>query len=146
MGRENFGGIGTWKLVSYESHVDGVNVIYPLGRDAVGEIMYDVNGNMSAQLADVHRPSFASSDLRNVKPEEIIAAYKGYVAYFGTYDVDGSKGAIIHHVAGSLFPDWAGIDLIRYYEFAGSRMTLRTEPMSRGSHKIVLILVWEKVS
>lgn len=146
MGRENFAGIGAWNLVSYESQVDDGRVNYPLGKDAVGQIMYDARGNMSAQIADARRPSFASENLRGSTPEEISAAYKGYVAYFGTYDIDESNGNVIHHVINSLLPNWAGINLVRYYEFAGNRMTLRTAPMGFGERKIVLTLVWERIA
>jgi hypothetical protein len=146
MGEENFAGTGIWKLLSYESQVDDGSVTYPLGKDAVGQIMYDGKGNMSAQLADTHRPSFASGDVRRGTPEEINAAFKGYVAYFGTYDVDENKRTVVHHLKSSLLPNWVGIDLIRYYEFAGNRMTLRSAPMLLGGKKIVITLVWERIS
>lgn len=145
MGKESFPGIGTWKLVSYQSQVDDASPAYPLGKDAVGQIMYDAKGNMSAQIADVHRPSLASTDLRHTTPEEINSAYKGYVAYFGTYDVDEGRGVVIHHLINSLLPNWAGVDLVRYYEFAGNLMTLRTPPMLLGGRKIVLTLLWERL-
>jgi len=144
MGSKNFAGIGTWKLVAYTSDVDG-NITYPLGKDAAGQLMYDTKGYMAAQIVDVNRPKFATEDYRKLTPEETGAAFKGYVAYFGTYEIDEGKEAVIHHVANSLLPNWAGTDLIRLYEFNGNRMTLRSEPMVRGSHIIVLTLVWEKI-
>ena len=146
MGEENFAGTGIWKLLSYESQVDDGSVTYPLGKDAVGQIMYDAKGNMSAQLADTHRPSFASNDVRKGTPEEINTAFKSYVAYFGTYDVDENQRTVVHHLKSSLLPNWVGIDLIRYYEFAGNRMTLRSAPMLLGGKKIVITLVWERIS
>jgi hypothetical protein len=142
MGKEQF--IGTWRLVAYTSDVDG-SITYPLGKDAVGQIMYDANGYMAAQIADVRRPKFASEDYRKLTPEETGAAFKGYVAYFGTYEVDEVKKAVVHHVVNSLLPNWAGTDLIRLYEFTGNRLTLRTEPLTRGAHIIVLTLTWERV-
>ncbi len=145
MREKNFAGIGVWKLLSYESQVDDGSVTYPFGKDAVGQIIYDTKGNISAQLADMHRPSFASDNLRLSTPGEINVAFKGYVAYFGAYDVDESKRTVIHHVKSSLFPNWVGIDLIRYYEFASNHMTLRTAPMFLGGRKFVLTLVWEKI-
>jgi hypothetical protein len=74
---KNFAGIGVWKLLSYESQVDDGSVTYPFGKDAVGQIIYDTKGNMSAQLADMHRPSFASDNLRLSTPGEINVAFKG---------------------------------------------------------------------
>jgi hypothetical protein len=146
MGIGNFAGIGTWKLVAYTSEVDGGNITYPLGKDAVGQLMYDANGYMAAQIADVNRPKFATEDYRKLTPEETGAAFKGYVAYYGTYEVDEGEKAVIHHVVNSLLPNWAGTDLIRLYEFTNNRMTLRSERMVRGSHTIVLTLVWDRVA
>jgi len=77
MREKNFAGIGVWKLLSYESQVDDGSVTYPFGKDAVGQIIYDTKGNMSAQLADMHRPSFASDNLRLSTPGEINVAFKG---------------------------------------------------------------------
>ena len=145
MGRVDFPGIGTWKLVSYQSRVDEGSPTYPLGHDAVGQIIYDRAGNLSAQIANTHRPSLPSTDLRRLTPEETHPAFKGYVAYFGTYDVDEKKGIVIHHLTNSLLPNWTGIDLVRHYEFSGNLMTLRSPPMLFGARKIVLTLVWEKV-
>ena len=42
--------IGTWSLVSYQSTDKDGNVIYPLGEDAKGFIMYNPDGYMSAQI------------------------------------------------------------------------------------------------
>ena len=42
--------IGTWKLVSYETQDADGNIVYPLGKDAKGFIMYNPDGYMSAQI------------------------------------------------------------------------------------------------
>jgi hypothetical protein len=146
MGEENFAGTGIWKLLSYESQVDDGSVTYPLGKDAVGQIMYDAKGNMSAQLADTHRPSFASSDVRKGTPEEIKAAFEGYTAYFGTYDVDEKKEIVTHRVKGNLFPNGAGGDNVRYYRFDENRLILSTPPIRFGGKSIVARLIWERIS
>ena len=39
--------IGTWRLISWENRsVDGQKISYPLGKDAVGYIMYNEDGYM----------------------------------------------------------------------------------------------------
>lgn len=144
MAKENF--VGTWRLVSFESTGDDGITQYPYGRDAAGLIMYDARGNMSVQLADMHRPPFASSDQRRGTPEEIKAAFEGYTAYFGTYDVDEKKGIVIHHVKCSLFPNWIGSDQVRYYRFEENSLILSTPPMPFGGKSIVVRLIWERIS
>ncbi len=144
MAKENF--VGTWRLVSFESTGDDGITQYPYGRDAAGLIMYDARGNMSVQLANMHRPSFASSDQHRGTPEEIKAAFEGYNAYFGTYDVDEKKEIVTHHVKSSLFPNWSGGDNVRYYRFDANRLILSTPPIRFGGKSIVGRLIWERIS
>lgn len=146
MNKKAYPGIGVWKLVSYEARADDGTITYPVGKDGIGQIAYDAKGNMSAQVADAHRPNFTSGDRMICTPDEMEAALKGYTAYFGTYDVDESKGTVAHHVKSSLFPNWIGTDQVRYYEFAGNRMTLRTAPMLQGGKKVIGTLVWERIA
>ena len=41
--------VGAWRLVSYEGRT-GDNVLYPLGEDATGYIMYTHDGYMSVSM------------------------------------------------------------------------------------------------
>lgn len=53
---------GTWRLVSFESR-DGTGAVsYPLGRNAVGLLIYDAAGNMAVQLMQPNLPHFAAND------------------------------------------------------------------------------------
>jgi hypothetical protein len=137
--------IGTWKLVSSEFRTSDGQVSYPLGQGAVGILMYDSGGRMAAQLMRSDRPPFASGDMRRGTPEEIRAAADGYVAYFGRYDVDDNKATVVHHVEGSLFPNWVGQDQVRFFEFSAGRLTLKTLPFLSGGQEITGILVWERL-
>ena len=138
--------IGTWKLVAAEYRGDDEGVHYLLGTHPIGQIMYDERGYMSAQLMDADRPAFASNDWLKGSPAEVAAAFKGHRAYFGTYDVDEKAGAVTHHVQGSSFPNWIGTDNVRYYEFAGDRLILRTVPMLMGGRHVIGRLVWERAA
>jgi hypothetical protein len=142
MGKEQF--IGTWTLVSTEHrHSDG-QLTYPLGREPVGIIMYDAKGYISVQLMHPDRPAFASGDMDNGTPTEIKSAFEGFVAYFGTYEVNEEKGTVTHHVEGSLFPNWVGSAQRRFFEFSGNRLTLSTPPILIGGEQITVTLVWER--
>jgi len=135
---------GAWKLVSNEYCENGVNT-YPLGKEAIGLLMYDDKGNMSAQLINAKRPKFAVNDWLKGTPEEIKAAFQGMRCYFGTYDVDEKKKIVTHHVEGHSFPNGIGTDNVRYYEFSGNTLILTTVPIMMGGRKVIGKLVWERL-
>ena len=138
--------VGTWALVSQEFRDSEGQITYPAGRDAVGFIMYDAAGYMAVQIMRVDRTPFASGDVLYGTDDEIRSAYQGYNAYFGTYTVDEAQRIVTHHLRGSLFPNRVGQDQIRHYEFAGSRLTLKTPPVLRGGSYLIGTLVWERLS
>ncbi len=143
MGREQF--IGTWKLVSSEIRLSDGQLTYPLGTDAVGRITYDTAGHMLCQLVRLDRPAFASGDQWGGTPEETKAAFQGCIAYFGTYEVNEQEGTVIHHVEGSLFPNWVGTDQRRFFEFSGKQLTLTTPPIPAGGQQATARLVYERL-
>ena len=138
--------IGTWKLVTSEFRTSDGKVTYPLGEKAVGILVYDSGGRMAAQLMRPDRPKFASGDMRGGTPEEIKTAAEGYVAYFGTYEVDDKKGTVVHHVDASLFPNWLGQDQTRFFEFSDDLLTLKTPPILSGGQEITGVLVWKRLN
>jgi len=143
---KNYPGIGLWKLVSYEARDEDGVITFPIGEDGIGQIAYDDKRNVSTQVANIHRHPFAAKDRLKGTPAEIKMALEGYTAYFGTYEFDMSTKTVIHHVKCSLFPNWIGTDQVRYFEFAGNRMTLRTAPMHIGGKDVIGTLVWEKIN
>jgi hypothetical protein len=119
---------GVWRLVSYErTEADGT-VVYPFGRDAVGRIAYDESGRMSVQLMQQGRQAGAASA-------------EGYIAYFGSYEVDEEAGKVTHHLVAALRPDWVGKDLVRYYEFSGDRLILTARAADSTSR-----ITWERAA
>ena len=137
--------IGTWKLVTSDFRTSDGKVTHPLGDKAVGILMYDSGGRMAAQLMRPDRPKFASGDMRGGTQEEIKTAAEGYVAYFGTYEVDDKKGTVVHHVEASLFPNWLGQDQVRFFEFSDDLLTLKTSPILSGGQEIIGVLVWRRL-
>jgi len=138
--------VGVWKLVSFEIRQDTGAVFYPFGEDPQGTIIYSASGRFSVQLMRRNRPQFASGDQLKGTAEEIEANYKGYIAYYGSYDFDRTGGFVVHHVEGSLFPNWEGQGLKRYFELSGNRVTLTTPPTLWGSRgEVVGRLVWERI-
>ena len=136
--------VGTWRLVSFESRTTGGEMRYQLGRAARGQLLYDAAGHMSAQLMDPERPQFASGDMARGSDAEVRAAMVGYIAYYGTYTLDLSRGVVTHHVQGALFPNWVGGDQVRYFRLDGDRLTITTPPIRIGGEDSTTVLVWER--
>jgi hypothetical protein len=137
--------IGTWRLVSWESRAGTAVISRPFGEKPVGVLTYDAKGRMSAQLMRRDRPAFKSGDWFRGSPDEIKAAFEGFLAYFGTYTVDERARTVTHHVEASSFPNFVRADLKRTFSFSGNRLTLRTEPWALGGQMETGVLVWERM-
>jgi hypothetical protein len=135
--------IGTWRLESWENRgVDG-QISYPVGKDALGYIMYDRDGYMFVAIMRSNRAKFASGDLFGGSAEEKARAASTYVSYCGRYEFRGDT--VVHHVELSLFPNWVGADQERLVEVKGNRMTLSTRPLLLGGTQRTARLVWVRV-
>jgi len=137
--------IGTWKLISFETQRENGEVTYPFGKNAQGSLIYTESGRFSAQLMRPDRPQLASGDQMRGTAEEIKANYEGFVSYYGHYEFDGKKGFVIHHVKGSLFPNWEGQSQKRFYELSGNRLKLITPPTLWSGGEVVGVLIWERI-
>ena len=136
--------IGTWRLISWENRsIDGRQINYPVGKDAVGYIMYNPEGYMSVTIMRPNRMKFASGDLLGGSTEEKVQAASSYVSYCGRYEFQGDK--VIHHVELSLFPNWVGVDQARLVELRGNRLTLSTRPILLEGKQQTAHLLWERV-
>ena len=134
-------------MLSCESRDTSGQVQYPFGEQPAGQLFYDRAGNMSAHLMRARRARFAGSDPGLGTDAEVREAFNGYVAYFGTYSVDESKGTVTHRVTGASFPNWIGVDLVRYYTFdEGGRLRLATPPIAAGGRSLEYVLLWERMS
>ena len=136
--------IGTWRLVSYETKTSSGEIRYPFGQHAVGQLFYDLHGNMSAHVLRVDRPAFVSDDSGRGTDAEVRAAFEGHTSYFGTYAIDPSACTVTHHVHGASYPNWMGHDQIRYYRIDGSRLVLSTPPILDRGESLEFTLTWER--
>lgn len=138
--------VGAWRLLSCEARDSAGAVRYPFGQRATGQLCYDGAGNMSAHLMKADRPRFAGRDPALGTDAEVRDAFDGYVGYFGTYSVDGTTRAVTHRVIGASFPNWVGIDLVRYYMFdEQGRLRLATPPIEAGGRSLEYVLLWERI-
>jgi hypothetical protein len=116
--------IGDWKFISMKARTAKGEVIYPYGEDGYGMLIYTSTGHMSALLMRRNRPKFVSGDPFTGTPEEIKAAFEGFDAYCGTYEVDAENGTVTHHVEASRLPDWVGTDQVRQFRFSDDKLTI----------------------
>jgi hypothetical protein len=131
--REQF--IGTWKLVSIESEESRL-----FGDRPVGILIYDADGNVAVQIMRNPRPSRAGGPAFP-PAKEVQVAYKGYYAYYGTWEVNEQQGTIVHHLEGSLRPGDVGKDFVRAYKFTGNRLALTPVEDLAASNSC---LTWER--
>jgi hypothetical protein len=132
--------IGTWTLVALTVIRPDGAVSLPLGPRPAGQLVYDVNGRMSAQLVRGDQAKFESDDNVQALPEEAAAAWRGYIGYFGTFDVDAQAPAVTHHVEGAWFPNLVGVDQVRTCRLEGDQLALEgITPYGRT------LISWERV-
>ena len=134
--------VGTWRLVSSEGRSSAGDVSRPYGDRPVGLLLYGPDGYMSATLMRPDRPPFTSGDRLRGTPEEVRLASEGFLAYCGTYDLDASKGLIVHHVTAADFPNIVGTDLVRRFVMENGHLVLETQPVLRAGKTWVFRLTW----
>ena len=142
--------IGAWKLVSVEGNPPGRTGVYDR---PTGLLMYDSSGRMSVQIVlKADRKPFApfTKGLLDATLEEKAAAFDSYVAYFGTYTVDGKAGTVTHHLDDNLVPGRRGTDNVRWFVFQGENR-LALVPIEDGEGGVLLRrdatfhLLWERI-
>ena len=138
--------VGSWRLASFEVITSAGETSYPFGQDASGLLVYGPEGRMSVQIARPGRPEFADENLGEGTAEEVGAAYAGYIAYFGTYQVAPDEGKVTHYVQGSLFPNWVGHAQERFYQLAGDTLLITTPPTPFRGDTVNAVLTWERAS
>jgi hypothetical protein len=133
--------LGTWKLQSlvFEAMATGQRSS-PFGDHPVGYLSYSPDGRMYAIVAAEDRPK--PRDLFPTDAEKV-KLYETFLAYAGTYRVDGEK--VIHHVDTSWNQSWTGTDLVRFYKLDGNTLTITTARAQSPFGEGQFILVWEKV-
>ena len=137
--------LGTWEFVSIERiGSDGEMMPSPesgsFGSEgSVGYLMYDPSGLMSVVIMQGGRQPYAGND---PTPEEALAAFNGYTAYFGTFTVNEAEGYVTHHVQGNIRPPASSNDNQLFYELSGDHLTLMP-PI--GESGVQLRIKWERL-
>ncbi len=132
--------VGRWRLTSWSARNEDGTVSYPFGEDAEGSLVYTPDGWMIAALAVGDRARMSGEDVLGGSEAERAAAYSTYLAYCGTYEVDGD--AVVHQVRMSLFPNWVGSEQRRRFELSGDELVLTAPPVRVGGQSVVSELRW----
>jgi hypothetical protein len=116
--------LGAWTLETWVEIQPNGKQVYPLGKGAIGQIIYSPDGHMAAQLARRRQKRFRSEDWRAAAKTEGAHAWKEYFGYFGTYSIDLRERAVIHHIEGTWFPNLLHTDQVRHFRFERSKLVL----------------------
>jgi len=129
--------VGTWKLAAFERRGPDGKLGSSANSYRNGLLVYTPTGHMSLQLTRENRQQFEG----RASPEEAQAALYSYIAYYGTYKVNQTQGAVIHHRQGHLIPDRV-TEGMRYFRFSGNRLMLTAPPTGEG---MTTTLTWERI-
>src|SRR6185503_19342592 len=115
------------------------------GRAGLGGVFGSTADDRRRGQAQAHR-QLEAREVRNLRPGwNRLAAAAGYVAYYGTYEIDASNGIVRHHVEGSTNTSWVGTTLVRYYDFSphANRLTLS---LKNAEARVTSTLTWERLT
>jgi 3-hydroxybutyryl-CoA dehydrogenase len=136
--------VGTWKLVSFTAKiVGGDRVLYPMGEDAQGQLMYGADGAMSVYLTRPNRVVFASADPLAASESERAAGFSEFFSYFGKFRY--GQGIVYHDVQFCSFPNWEGSTVVRSVSIGpDGTLTLATPPFALNGSLSVQELTWKR--
>ena len=133
--------VGTWKLVSASSTTSaGERSASPYGSQPAGFLTYTSDGRVSALISYDGRKSLSYG---GGSPEEQAEAFKTFLAYAGTYRLDGDK--VTHHVEVSSIQNYVDKDLVRSVKFKDDQIILLTPPMRMNGKMQTIELIWQRL-
>jgi hypothetical protein len=126
--------VGAWELVALETiNADGtlVPLLLTGGAEFVGNIMYTASGMMSVQIyiSDRQNVSFSATFVN------------GYMAYYGTYEVNFEDGLVTHNRQGHILPSRNTQSVVRSFQFEDDLLYLT--PVSDVQN---LRLTWKHIN
>jgi lipocalin-like protein len=125
--------IGSWNLKSIiVTHND--HKIYPFGRNVSGFLVYTDSGYMAVQIMMPRHYPISDKEKLNFNLVELAQTLKstGYLAYYGTYEIDSHNQRIIHNVYGSIAQPIVGGKEIRHYKLIDNNKLI----LSKGNMEL----------
>lgn len=114
--------VGTWKLISAEDRKSPSDpwVPYTFGNPPSGYFIYDATGHASIQIMTTPPQKIATPD--SPTPDEALAIFNNYIAYYGTYTIDQQN--ITVQVEGAWDPSQVGTAQARPYQLDGDTLII----------------------
>lgn len=134
---------GTWELVEHKTTMASGEVRRNFGPAPRGLFIFHEDGHTSVQIVNATRPA---TPLAKASDDEVRDLSRGYLAYFGSFDVDAATKKIVVHTTADLNPANTGADQIRFYEITGDTMVLQPPPTPvAGGGQQVSRITWRRV-
>jgi hypothetical protein len=124
---------------SFDVRAASGEIVRSRGARPQGTLIYQAGGRMSVQVMNDGRPAFTRP---RGTPSEVAAAFEGYTAYFGRFEVRPADSAVVHHIEGSRLPDEVGKSRTRYYSLEADRLSLQTAPFDVEGEQRVRTILW----
>ena len=131
--------VGAWTLVSATIQAGEVKMdVY--GPDPKGTLMFGSDGRYALIFMRRDLPKLTYNTRMSQTVEESRAITKGSIAHFGTYRVEeGEAGkALMLHIEGSTFPNWAGTEQRRSFSLSGDELSYISPGSSGVATQVVL--------
>ena len=131
--------VGIWSVVSQYVEQNGKKVEI-FGKMPNGIITFDLKGYFVGLIQSNKLPKISSNNRMIATAAENRAIFRGSLAYFGKYTVDGKKGEINLHFNGCTYPNWIGMDQTRKFTILGTEldMTIPATTVGPGVGHLVL--------
>lgn len=133
--------IGRWVIQSWVQAYDDGRIVYPMGKDVTGFILYGER-HMACSISRPGREKFAKGGQWDGSEQDKAAAYDSFMSYSGTYEIQGEE--VVHHVASSLFPNWEGGVQRRRAKLLGDELHLVARLEAGGSEARTATLLWKR--
>ena len=133
--------VGTWALVSAAIHSgsSGDVNLEPFGPDPSGTLIFGSDGHYALIFLRRDLPKLTSNSRLSQTVEESRDITKGSIAHFGTYRVEDEAGkALMLHIEGSTFPNWAGTEQRRSFSLSGDELSYISPGSSGIATEVVL--------
>lgn len=136
--------VGSWRLRRWIAIADDGSESSPMGDSPEGLLVYSGDGTMIALMAQADRSGISSDDVTGGTEAERAAAFASFIAYGGSFDVDGN--VVTHRVEMSQFPNWVGTVQRRRWELdsTGRRLIVTSPPVTVGGATRIQRLTWER--
>lgn len=107
---------------------------YLLGPDAAGYLVYGPGGHLSVSIMRPIRAAFTGNELLGEMHEEKAPATQVCATYCAHHEL--RHGAVFHHVALNQFPNWVGIEQLRFAEVNLDEQAITTESLRVGGETV----------